>query len=162
MNSDALTTLDEDRKKLYELEQPDNKALRDKLHRSGKHMHYQVFKAGKIKYHEAFKDDSYSQFLHFGVAEAPIGTPEEDKLDTWMRVYINAKPEYAADIASEIVMRMRSTYNKSIYGKIHDISSAESQNTLICENKLLLYLRTHSEMTAAAAILKILVGEMPG
>jgi len=162
INNDALATVGEAREKLYEIEQPDNKALRDELHRSGKNMHYQVSQPGKIKYHEMFKDDWYGQFLHFGVAETPTGTPEEDKLDTWMRVYMNAKPEYAADIASEIVMRMRSTYNKSIYGKIHDISSAESQNTPIREDNLLLYLRTHSEMTAAAAILKILVEEMPG
>lgn len=56
---------------------------------------------------------------------------------------------------------MHDRYNKEIYGKVLDISTANSPNTLQREDNLLLYLRTHSEMTAAADILKELITERP-
>lgn len=160
-NDGKPATLHEARQKLYELNQPERRATKIKLYKSGKFLQYQRPKPG-TKYHEVYEDNGwYGDFLHFGVNAMPDNTPENDKLDHLMRVYVHAQPEYAGHIAAEMIRRMRSRYGKEIYGKALDISTADSPNTIQREDNLLFYLHTHSEMIAAAKIIKELTNERP-
>jgi len=156
----ALSDVREARLRLHQLGQPKWTAKKDGLYRQGRYIRYQHGPLEGRRY-EAFVHGGGSDFLHFGVPDVPAGTPNHDKLDTFMRVYVHAKPEYTGHIAAEVVRRMRDTYGKEIYGKISDTSTADDPNTLQREDNLVLYLRTHSEMTAAATILKELTAERP-
>lgn len=156
----TLEDVREARLRLHQLDSPKLSATKNWLYQKGRYIRYQDGPLEANRY-EAFVNGSGSDFLHFGVAETPANTSDYDRLDTFMRVYIYAKPEYAGHIAAEIVRRMRDQYGKEIYGKISDISTDDSANALQREDNLLLYPRTHSEMVAAAQVLKELTAERP-
>jgi len=155
-----LSNVREARLRLYQLGQPKHAAKKAELYRQGRYVRYQNGPLEGKRY-EAFVYGIGSGFLHFGVTNVTASTPDHDKLDTFMRVYIHAKPEYAGHVGAEIVRRMRAKYNKEIYGKILDTSTDDSPGALQREDNLLLYMKTHSEMIAAAAILKELISERP-
>lgn len=156
----TLSDIREARLRLAQLQEPAREAKKNELYQKG---HYIRYQGGPLagKRYDAFVHGSGSDFLHFGVPDVAADTPPGDKLDNLMRVYVHAKPEYAGHIVAEIVRRMRNNYGKEIYGKISDISTDDQPNALQREDNLLLYLKTHSEMAAAADIIKDLVAERP-
>lgn len=124
-DNDKIVNITQAREKLFELNTPARAKTKQALHAKGKYLCYQRPRPG-VKYHEAFASDWFGDYLHFGVNALPNNTEETDTLDTLMRVYIHAKPEYAGHIAAEVIRRMRTRYQKEIYGKVLDISTADS------------------------------------
>lgn len=156
----TLEDVREARLRLYQLDRPERAIKKKELYQQGKYIRYQGGPLEDNRY-DAFINGSGSDFLHFGVAETANSTPASDRLDSFMRVYIYTRPEYAGHVAAEIVRRMRNNYGKEVYGKISDTSTDADPNALQREDNLLLYMKTHSEMVAAAKILKELTSERP-
>lgn len=155
----TFTDIDEARLRLYQLEDESNKDKKQELLRQGKQVHYQVDK--RVKYHELFQREHFDgKFLHFGTYEKPAN--EEDLLDHPMRVYVHTQPEAVGHVAAETVRRMDDIYDKSIYGKLWDVSTAKGEHTVLRRDNLLFVIKTHSGMVAVADILKDLYAEAPG
>lgn len=160
--------LEHARNKIDKIERPENELVREDMLRQGRYLQYQ----SPVQYRDQTKDSKtihdilaspYSSptMLYFGRPMNEDSIPKDDKLDSIMRVYVHAKPEYAAAIAGKAILEMRKRLpGHELYGKLTDIATVHGDHYMRHDN-LLFYLQTHSQMTCLATVLRGIAKKHP-
>ncbi|GEM_PF-5935358 len=164
----TFKNLEHARNKIDKIERPENRFVRENMLKQGRYLQYQ----SPVQYRDQTKNSKtihdilaspYSSptMLYFGRPMNEDSILKDDKLDSIMRVYVHAKPEYAAAIAGKVIIEMRKRLpDYELYGKLTDIATVHGDHYMRHDN-LLFYLQTHSQMTCVAVVLREMAAKHP-